>query len=336
MVQDRMVFFQRIKGTRMFQFFNRLKHRKIPGKRLLIVNPASGDYSKISDHLSPDTGYLDPEEVDVYLTMGPGDAASRTRKALLENGATQILVAGGDGTISEVASGYFQDGKPLATKIPLGILRTGSANDFFRTIQTLSPNYEGAILENRWKMGDLCSVTLEPEGPSFPFINMASMGLSGEVISSMGRNGGRKSRLAFYYHSIRSLLLHPPREFALEWESEGMQRKLEGRFYNIFFGNGKSSGSGMLWAPQATPFDGKLEICLVGSSKIVLLLANPLIYRGRVRDIPGIDLFQTSHIRVTPRQSLLLDLDGELVPFDKNRYDSILVRVHPMAIPLNL
>ena len=47
---------------------------------------------------------------DFYETTGPGDATIRARAAL-RAGVNTIAVVGGDGTLSEVAQGFFEIGR---------------------------------------------------------------------------------------------------------------------------------------------------------------------------------------------------------------------------------
>src|ERR1041384_7186779 len=73
---------------------------------LVIINPASARsrraWPEIKSKLT-ENGI----SFDAYETRHAGDATGRTRAALRE-GYTSIAVVGGDGTLSEVASGFFE------------------------------------------------------------------------------------------------------------------------------------------------------------------------------------------------------------------------------------
>ena len=78
---------------------------------------------------------------DFYETKEAGDATLKTRDAL-RNGVTTIAVVGGDGTLSEVAEGFFQfndDLDQLPTVINpearLTILPAGTGDDFARGLR---------------------------------------------------------------------------------------------------------------------------------------------------------------------------------------------------------
>jgi diacylglycerol kinase family enzyme len=77
-------------------------------------------------------------EYQVHETNAPGDATEQTRSAL-RNGVDSIVVVGGDGTLSEVAEGFFElnddlDVLPTAVnpEATLAIIPAGTGNDFAR------------------------------------------------------------------------------------------------------------------------------------------------------------------------------------------------------------
>ncbi|HEX7173947.1 MAG TPA: diacylglycerol kinase family protein [Pyrinomonadaceae bacterium] len=78
---------------------------------------------------------------DAHETRAPGDAHARTREAL-RAGYRTIAAVGGDGTLSEVASGFFEDcealprgalpAKTSAPRAALALLPAGTGDDFAR------------------------------------------------------------------------------------------------------------------------------------------------------------------------------------------------------------
>jgi diacylglycerol kinase family enzyme len=75
---------------------------------------------------------------DTYETKEPGDAIVKTREAL-NNGITTIAVVGGDGTLSEVAEGFFSfnddlDVAPIVINpnAKLALFPAGTGDDFAR------------------------------------------------------------------------------------------------------------------------------------------------------------------------------------------------------------
>src|SRR5213593_146886 len=98
-------------------------------KATLISNPKTGRYvsrRKTIQELASDLNSRGVE-VELKLTEGPGDAAELAARAA-HNGSTDVIVAGGDGTINEAIQGM------VGTKARLGILPRGTANVLAREL----------------------------------------------------------------------------------------------------------------------------------------------------------------------------------------------------------
>src|SRR5436305_9290088 len=129
---------------------------------LVIINPASARsrraWPEIKNRLT-ENGIL----FDAYETAHAGDATEKTRDAL-SAGYKIIAVVGGDGTLSEAASGFFEfqaDDNPLAFHLPspinkraaLAILPAGAGNDFARGLNGKRAPLEKWLetLINHWR-----------------------------------------------------------------------------------------------------------------------------------------------------------------------------------------
>lgn len=93
---------------------------------LLIVNPKSGDgiakhwIYEITRELSKKYRYI-----DLHYTSNKKDDVIKTIKDRAKN-ATSVIVAGGDGTLSDVCKGMYYEG----LNKPIGIIPAGTMNDF--------------------------------------------------------------------------------------------------------------------------------------------------------------------------------------------------------------
>jgi diacylglycerol kinase (ATP) len=104
--------------------------RRMSRPTLVILNPKSRNGAtgsrwreielRVRDVLGP---------IEVQPTRGPRDAERIAREAL-ENGATRIVVAGGDGTTGEVVTGLLDAGPSHACEI--GLLPLGTGGDLGR------------------------------------------------------------------------------------------------------------------------------------------------------------------------------------------------------------
>jgi diacylglycerol kinase family enzyme len=161
-------------------------------KTLAVINPRSAggrtgrDAELIARRLAEISGPL-----TVALTSGPLDAARITTRALLE-GFERIVAVGGDGTINEVVNGFFHEGEVINPEAELSLLNMGTGGDFRKTFEMgagLEPSLQ-RIAEGMARRIDVgCLSFVSPEGQSGKryFANIASFGLSGEVVDRVNR-----------------------------------------------------------------------------------------------------------------------------------------------------
>src|SRR3954462_8305960 len=91
---------------------------------VIIVNPRSQGgalgrrWPELADTIRRSLPFED------VMTKEAGDATRLAREAL-RAGAETVVAVGGDGTINEVANGFFENGVRLATDAALGVLPFG-------------------------------------------------------------------------------------------------------------------------------------------------------------------------------------------------------------------
>ena len=66
-------------------------------------------------------------------TRRPGEATALSRAAL-RKGFEMVVSVGGDGTLNEVVSGFFDGAAPVAPEAVLGVVALGTGCDFGRTL----------------------------------------------------------------------------------------------------------------------------------------------------------------------------------------------------------
>jgi len=231
---------------------------------------------------------------------------------------SRILVAGGDGTTSEIVSGILEAETPESERPTIGLLPLGSGWDLARSLR-LPRNFDAALdviarggrrridagrVEYRDAAGRPCSRF---------FVNEASTGLSGATVQIVGRLAKRLGpRLAFVAGAVAAILSHRPIDVAVEIDGE---RLYEGPISMVVAANGCYFGAGMRVAPNARVDDGVLEITLVRGLSVARLLANlPLFYLGQHGRHSSVSFHAAKKLRVLPKEgSAPIDLDGEAV-----------------------
>jgi YegS/Rv2252/BmrU family lipid kinase len=200
----------------------------------------------------------------------------------------RIIVAGGDGTLSEVVTGLLS--ADLGGYAKIGLLPLGTGRDFIRTLGV--PNRIDAAIallvagETRTiDAGRVRYRASDGEQADRYFANVASFGLSGLVVESV--NQGTKvlgGRVSFLIETIRSLFRYRPESVAIRVDGELV---FEGPLILAVVANGEFFGGGMRVAPNALLDDGRLDWVLVPELSSNLLLSRlrilcklALLYRG--------------------------------------------------------
>lgn len=285
------------------------------GSTVVVLNPKSRNgatgrrWRTIERHLVRRLGPLRVEP-----TRGPRDAERIARDAVAR-GAETLVVAGGDGTASEVVAGLLGACQGEAAR--LAFLPLGTGGDLGRTLGT-PRDLDGALDaiaahgERRIDAGRLTFRTPEGTERSTHFVNVASAGLSGYVDKLVNETpktlGGTAS---FLIGTLRGIAGY--RNVACRVVVDDVPLH-DGPIVLATAANGRYFGGGMQVAPRARPDDGRLDAVIVpGVSRARLLSALPDVYRGRHLSRPEIVFRAGRRIVIEGREDLLLDVDGECV-----------------------
>ncbi|MFQ5632045.1 MAG: diacylglycerol/lipid kinase family protein, partial [bacterium] len=155
-------------------------------KAAAIINPtaANGKASKVWQQYNASLktqGILCSE----FITEAPGHGISFSKQALMQ-GCELILAVGGDGTLNEVANGFFDNGKLINPDATLGIVPKGTGTDFVRTLNVpkTSDALAKCILKNQTRkidVGRLACHSFDGQPITRYFINVADVGYGGAL-----------------------------------------------------------------------------------------------------------------------------------------------------------
>ncbi|MDH4016282.1 MAG: YegS/Rv2252/BmrU family lipid kinase [Actinomycetota bacterium] len=281
---------------------------------VVIVNPESNGgrtrkrWPSLAGRLRDAVG-----ELEIVETDGPGGGERAAREAA-RAGAERIVVVGGDGSLSEAATGVIDEG--FGDRVSLGWLPMGTGCDFGRTVG-VSRDPETAIAalaRGARRRVDVGAITFEGEGGverTRFFLNVASFGLSGLTdlhVARAGRTFGPTA--AFLIGSLRAIRDFEPPCIALDVDGEQV---FEGEVAMVVAANGRYFGSGMKIAPEAEVDDGLLTVLVVARMAKPRLVANlPSLYRGTHVSHPAVSVRSGKRVTArTLRGEALLDVDGE-------------------------
>jgi YegS/Rv2252/BmrU family lipid kinase len=199
------------------------------------------------------------------MTERPGHA-SEIARAAVRDGRALVVAAGGDGTINEVANGFFDRCERIASATRLGVIPMGTGGDFRRTLGMSRDVGEaaGVLTDGRARVLDVGRVTcVGPGGDQVVrhFLNVADAGIGGDVADMV--NGGFKvinGELTFTIAAAVTLMRWRNRR--LQTVIDGEERELIAQ--QVVLANCRYYGGGMQIAPPALPDDGLLDLVVVG------------------------------------------------------------------------
>lgn len=311
-----------------------------PPRTVLVVNPQSQNatlgkrWPELSKIVRQELGSF-----EAVLTKRAGDATGLAREAL-QSGAELVVAIGGDGTINEVANGFFDHGRAIAPDACLGILPFGTGGDFRKSIH-LPKDFRAAaqILARGRKLridvGQLDYTTRDGGSAMRMFVNIASFGISGEVDEQVNRSSKRLGgRLTFLLATARVGVKYQNKRVRLVFDDD-KSHPVDATIHTVAVANGRYFGGGMNIAPEAEIDDGYFDVVALGDFQFRdFVLHGPRIYSGSHLTLDKVSHRRARTIYAEPldQQTVLLDVDGE-APGQLPATFSILPRALQIVIP---
>lgn len=270
------------------------------GSCKLIINPAAG-FGRTQKLLPRIIAALERQGIayQFVTTTRAGEATGLARQAAFD-GFHTVVAVGGDGTVNEVAVGLVD------SNAALGVIPTGNGNDFARSVKIpldLSPACQ------HLRTGQTVTIDVGRVNHQF-FFNEVGVGLVGDVarLAQMQKRGPGKWR--YVIAALKALRTFAPFKVSLKID----QVKLEKKIALLSIGNGTSTGGGFRLTPDASPADGRLDLCVVAAASPWYLLRNlTKAYRGRHTQLPVTTIFRARHIEIASEQPLPTHVDGEVL-----------------------
>lgn len=281
-------------------------------KAIVILNPYAGRWLAQSQR-----GNVESElqaagiEYDFVVTEGPNHAIQIAAEAGAK-GYTQVIAAGGDGTISEVVNGLLQGGGE-SNPLQLGIMPLGSANDLVLNLGLPVDLSQAAfvIASGKTRRIDIGKVTYGNPSRSRYFDNNSAIGLEPTVTLIQQRITRLRGILRYVVASVMGIMQAPLWNVEMEWENGEYQ----GPNSLVTVGNCPLTG-GLYMAPHADPYDGKLTfVHAYIHSRLQMLMLLPKTMRpgaGNYTEDPRVHELHTRWLRIRLDRPTPLHADGEI------------------------
>ena len=245
-------------------------------ERIYIVNPIAGKnkQTRIMQDISCVCDLKD-YPYKIIETTKPGHATELASEFSSKDNV--IFSVGGDGTLNEVVNG-------IKDKSLLGIIPSGSGNDFYKVIKEDTKIIDLGKVNDRY------------------FINIASLGVDANVAYLANYFKSKGYSLPYVRGIIKALI-----------EYSSMETN-KGIFSLMAICNGSYYGNGINMAPFANISDGYLDLCTVDElNKIKIISLFAKLMKGTHMEAKEFHKELIESIEVDSQIPLKCNVDGEII-----------------------
>ncbi len=283
---------------------------------LIIVNKKSGtgDKKHITELVSQRINKA-ALRYEIAFTAYKGHATELSHSAVRQ-GVDLVVAAGGDGSVNEVASALVHTGTPM------GILPMGSGNGLARSLHIPLAPFKALDVINNFHVRTIDVGFANKH----LFLSNAGVGFDALVAKNFEQSR-RRGLMSYIFTIMRSLAAYKPASYELT--VDGIKQKHSAFFIGI--ANGNQLGYNFKIAPEATPDDGLLDVCVIGPIPIWRLpLAAYRAYRGSLPQSAFVEYVRCSSLLIQGEKPMgWMQADGDAFPVEGNTLE---VSVLPQAL----
>ncbi len=284
----------------------------------IIINPKSGKRAFRAQRIYLWKLLRKRHEPFAYRVTKYAGHAIELARELAEKGYDEILVLGGDGTLSEAVNGIMRSSLTAErkAKIQLGLMPRGTGNDWGR-YWNLDKNFKESLrrfFEGEGHPIDIGCVTYWRNHIEHRRYFVNSVGFGVDPLCC------KKAETLKYYlgsHHVNYLLgligavaTHKAQHMILKVDGKEVANY---RLFTMNIGNGPFSGGGIRQNPEADPTDGVFHSMFVRKPTLKQIIrALPKLYNGRLTELPFISPVCGSEIEINCRKHILFEADGIL------------------------
>lgn len=284
----------------------------------IIINPKSGKRAFRRQRIYLWKLLRQRREPFVYRVTKYAEHAIELGRELVERGCDEILVLGGDGTLSEVINGIMRADIPeeQRAKISFGIMPRGTGNDWGR-FWGLTKDFKKSL--DRFFNGekqplDVGCITYWRNGIVHHryFINSVGFGvdsLTCQWATTLKYYIG-SHHVNYFFALLAALCVHKSLKIELIVDGKTIVNDM---LFTMNIGNGPFSGGGIKQNPDADPRDGVFHSIFVQTPTFrQVLKAIPRLFDGRLTNLDFVHSFVGKEVEVNTRKHLMFEADGIL------------------------
>lgn len=288
----------------------------------IIINPKSGKKAFRLQRLYLWRLLKERHQPFVYRLTKYESHAIELARELVERGCDEILILGGDGTLSEAVNGIMRANIPAEQrrKISIGLMPRGTGNDWGRYWNIDRRDFRGAL--DKFFNGDvhpldIGCITYWRNGVEHHryFINSVGFGVDSMCCycAEKLKNYIGSHALNYFFALFVALAKYKPRHTKITCDGQVIA---EEKLFTMNIGNGPFSGGGIRQNPDANPTDGVFDSMFVTPPTFSQIIkAVPHVFDGRLTELPFIHTFRGKEVVVQSRAHFMVEADGILQHF---------------------
>ena len=284
----------------------------------IIINPKSGKRAFRRQRIYLWKLLRKRREPFVYRVTKYAEHAIESARELVERGCDEILVLGGDGTLSEVINGIMRADIPeeQRAQICFGLMPRGTGNDWGR-FWGLTKDYQKSLdrfFNGKKQPLDIGCITYWRNGIVHRryFINSVGFGvdsLTCQWATTLKYYIG-SHHVNYFFALLAAICAHKSQKIELIVDGKTIVNDM---LFTMNIGNGPFSGGGIKQNPDADPRDGVFHSIFVQTPTFLQVLkAIPRLFDGRLTDLDFVHSFVGKEVEVNTRKHLMFEADGIL------------------------
>ncbi len=271
---------------------------------VLILNPISGTGNK-PKQLKRIEEYIKQKGIDCKIveTTHIGHATTIAQD-YLQAGYKHFVVAGGDGTINEVAAALVH-----FNNTSLGIVASGSGNGLARHLNL--PKKLDKALEIAFGNNTIAIDTGLLNGK--PFFSIAGVGFDAYIAHKFA--GMKKRGFRNYLKAVvNAYPSYKPQQYCIKFG----KKTIETKALMVTFANSNQFGNNTSIAPKADLCDGMIDLCIMQKPAAIAAVAiAPMLFLKKMDKTRFLKIYQTNKATVKVALPAWIHLDGDPYELDK-------------------
>ena len=285
-------------------------------KTKVIVNPASnrGRTRKRWGEIREGLKHF-VREFKYEFTEKPSHATDLAREAI-KDGADLVIGVGGDGTMNEIANGFYEDRRIINPEATLGLVPAGTGCDLIKSLN-IPPGLRGALRvitdapAVRMDVGRVRYRTNEGLEEDRLFLNVADFGLGGEVVREVTERRLQRRASSYVRCLVTTMVRYRNKRVRVRVDGRDLP---DGEYLIGAVANGRIFGKGMKVAPGARLDDGLFDAVLVRGFRFFEFCRHGWkLMNGSHVTHPKVSVVKGRRVEAWPGdgEDVLLELDGD-------------------------